>query len=623
MTTRTFSAETGKILQLMIHSLYTNRDIFLRELISNASDACDKLRYEAVANGALMGSDNELSIRITLDEAARTLRVEDNGIGMNEADLVANLGTIAKSGTQEFAAALAEGGKSGVDLIGQFGVGFYSAFMVADQVEVWSRKAGESEGWHWVSDGTGEYTVEASDAAPTHGTSILLHMREDAHDHLDQHKLRNIVQTYSDHIGFPIYLLRDGEPEEKINSASALWTRPKSEITEDQYREFYRSVAHLPDQPWLTLHQKAEGKLEYTSLLFIPSMKPFDLFHPDRRRRVKLYVKRVFITEEGAELVPHYLRFLRGLVDSQDLPLNISRETLQQNPVLMKMSEAISKKVLSELKKRLDADVEDYKKFWENFGAVLKEGLCEAIAPKEQILETCLFNSSLGDEVTRLDDYVARMQPEQEFVYYLTADGLDAARASSQLEGFRARNIEVLLLTDHVDDFWVNVVSEYKGKKFKSVTRAADDLDKFSSTEASEGEEAKTPLDQDEIGALIGAMKEALGEEVRDVRTTSKLAESPVCLAVGEGDMDIRLEKFLREQKQYPGRSAKILEINPTHPVIRALAAKAANGHFDADAQEVVLLLLDQARLMEGEEISNPSAFARRIGQLMQRTLAA
>jgi molecular chaperone HtpG len=627
MTKRSFSAETGKVLQLMIHSLYTNRDIFLRELISNASDACDKLRYEAVSNGALIAGDSELMIRVQVEPEQKRITIEDNGVGMNEADMVANLGTIAKSGTQEFVSNLSGDKASDVELIGQFGVGFYSAFMVADTVTVYSRKAGEEQGWQWESDGTGEYTIATSEEAPTRGTRIVLSLRDDAADYLDKFKLEHIIQTYSDHISFPIMLQRDAETPEKANAASALWTRSKSEITEEQYNEFYRSVAHLPDSPWLTLHQKAEGKLEYTSLLFIPSMKPFDLFHPDRKRRVKLYVKRVFITEEGVELIPHYMRFLRGLVDSQDLPLNISRETLQHNPLLAKMSEAIVKKTLTELKKRADKDLADYISFWKNFGAVLKEGLCEALAPKEQILEASLFFSSLHDageeDFTRLDSYLERMRDGQEFIYYLTADSLEAARLSPQLEGFRKRGIEVLLLTDHVDDFWLNVVSEYKGKKFKSVTRAADDLEKFAANETEEEKKDEPKLEKDAVEGLVAALKAALGEEVRDVRTTAKLAESPVCLAVGEHDMDIRLEQFLRGQKQYPGRTAKILEINPTHPIIHALAAKVKDGALPEDAKEAALLLLDQARLMEGEEISNPGAFARRISMFMAKSLAA
>ncbi len=624
--THNFSAETGKVLQLMIHSLYTNKDIFLRELISNASDACDKLRYEAVTHSELLAEDAELTIRVIADEAARTITVADNGIGMNEVNLISNLGTIAKSGTQEFLTELSGDAARDVALIGQFGVGFYSAFMVSDRVEVFTRRAGEEQGWKWESTGTGEYTIEPAEGL-SRGTRIVLHMRQDAAEYLDTHRLQHVAQTYSDHIAFPILLGKaDGELQ-KANSASALWTRPKSEISEEQYQEFYRQVAHLPDAPWMTLHTKAEGKLEYTNLLFIPGMKPFDLFHPDRKRRVKLYVKRVYITEDGVDLIPHYMRFLRGLVDSQDLPLNISRETLQNNPLLTRMSEALVKRVLTELKKRAEADAADYASFWKNFGAVLKEGLCESIAPKELILDACCFHSTLHDanetDFTRLDGYVERMKEGQEFIYYITADSLDAASMNPQLEGFRKRGIEVILLTDHVDDFWVNVVSDFKGKKFKSVTRVGKDLETF----ATSGEEPETlaedALPEESIQHLVAALKAAFGEEVADVRTTTKLSDSPVCLAVEENAMDIRLEQFLRGQKQYPGRTAKILEINPMHPIIRSLSARVTNGELSADAQDAAWLLLDQARLVEGEEISNPSAFSRRISQFLQRGLAA
>ncbi len=624
--THTFSAETGKVLQLMIHSLYTNKDIFLRELISNASDACDKLRYEAVTHPELLEGESAFEIRVTIDEEGRRLTIADNGIGMNEVNLISNLGTIAKSGTQEFLNNL-EGEKAAeVDLIGQFGVGFYSAFMVADKVEVFTRRAGDKQGYRWVSDGAGEYAIESAEDV-ARGTRIVLHMREDAKDYLDPHKLRYIVQTYSDHIGFPILLGRANEEPQKANSASALWTRPKNEVSEEQHQEFYRQVAHLPDKPWMVLHNKAEGKLEYTTLLYIPGMKPFDLFHPDRQRRVKLYVKRVFITEEGIELVPHYMRFLRGLVDSQDLPLNISRETLQHNPLLARMSEALVKRTLTELKKRADADMSDYAIFWKNFGAVLKEGLCEAIAPKEQILEACCFHSTAHQtdeaDLTRLDTYIECMKEGQDTIYFLTADSLDAARANPQLEGFRKRGLEVLLLTDHVDDFWVNVVSEYKGKKLKSVTRVGNDLDAFTAEESEEKKEQIDALPEAQIQSLIAALKATYGEEVLDVRATTKLDESPVCLAVEEGAMDIRLEQFMRAQKQYPGRTSKILEINITHPIIRALAGKVQDEILPEDAAEAAWLLLDQARLVEGEEISNPGAFSRRISQFLAKGLAA
>lgn len=620
-----FSAEISKVLKLMIHSLYTNRDIFLRELISNASDACDKLRYEALQDDALYEGDNELKITLSFDEKHKTVTISDNGIGMNRDDLVSQLGTIAKSGTEEFLAQLSGDAQKDVSLIGQFGVGFYSSYMVADRVVVHSRKAGEAEAWRWESSGDGEFSVGPAEQR-ARGTSITLFVNKDSKEYLDKFKLKHIAQTYSDHIAVPIELIDEEGNAERINEASAIWTRPKSEITREQYQEFYRHVAHSPDEPFLTLHNKAEGKLEYTNLLFVPSMKPFDLFHPERRRRVKLYVKRVFITDENVEIVPAWLRFMRGIVDSQDLPLNISRETLQDNPLLGKIREAITKKVLSELAKKAKKEPESYTNFWRDFGAVLKEGLCESMAPKDKIFDVCRFASTHSeDELTSLEDYIARMKEGQEAIYVINGDDTQSLRNSPQLEGFKKHGIEVLLLSDHVDDFWLNVNPEYQGKKFKPVTKAGDDLDAFAdepedalSDEAKE-DKAKTKADMD---ALIERIKNVLGEQVRDVRTTSKLSESPVCLAVGEGDMDMRMERFLREHNQLPMEMPKILEINPDHAIIKAMVTKLADVKATDDVREHCFLLLDQARIQEGEPIQDPAAFSKRISQLMQQALA-
>ncbi len=615
-----FAAETSRVLQLMIHALYTNRDIFLRELISNASDACDKLRYEAVTDGALLGDQPELNIRISFDEKAKTLTVEDTGIGMNREDLIAHLGTIAKSGTSEFLSQMTGDNSKDVNLIGQFGVGFYSAFMVADRVTVTSRKAGDDASWQWESDGSGSYTVSEAPQAPR-GTSITLHMKPDAKDYLDRHKLGHIVSTYSDHIGFPITLTDSEGVEHHLNEGSAIWTRPKSEVTEEQYQEFYRHVAHSPEKPWAVLHNKAEGKVEYTSLLFIPGIKPFDLFHPERRRRVKLYVKRVFITDEGVELVPPYLRFLRGVIDSADLPLNISRETLQKSPVLDKIRESVTSRVLTELKKRGEKDPAEYAKFWENFGAALKEGLCEGNAPRDKILDACRFYSTHGDELVSLTDYKSRMKEGQEAIYYLTGDTLSVLRNSPQIEGFKKRGIEVLLFTDHVDDFWTGVTVKYGELPFRSVMKAGADLEKFAAPDEKETE--SKPEAKAEVEALCAAMKTLYGDAVRDVRVTHKLAETPICLAVDEGDMDMRMERFLAEHKQLPKRMAKIVEINPTHPVITALAAGVAKGGMDKNAEDALWLLLDQALIAEGEPVADASAFAKRLSQFLTKGLAA
>lgn len=640
--TLSFSTETSKILQLVIHSLYTNKDIFLRELISNASDACDKLRYGVLTQPELaQGSDFSPRITLATDKKARTLSIRDNGIGMNREDLIAHLGTIAKSGTQEFLSQIEQGKERDVSLIGQFGVGFYSAFMVADTVRVISRRAGTQEAHCWESAGQGEFNVRpATDAEAAaagvaqHGTAITLHLRASEDGYLDRFRLQHIVRTYSDHIPFPILLETEEEKEaEQINKASCLWMRPKSEVSDEQYREFYRHVSHSPDEPWMTLHHRAEGKIEYTSLLFIPSRPPFDLFHPDRRRRVKLYVKRVFITEEGIDLVPHYLRFLQGVVDSEDLPLNISRETLQHNPVLERINESLAKKILSELKKKAAKEPEAYAAFWKHFGPVLKEGLCESIAPKEQLLETCRFYSSRSpDALISLEEYAARMKPGQEAIYYLTGDRVETLLASPQLEGFLAAGVEVLLLTDHVDDFWVNAVPGYKDKEFISATRADIDLRRFAEGGANgddDGGKKDAPEDKaaDEAEPrtqqFIAFLKTIFGDAVQDVRISHKLTHSPVCLAVGAGGMDFRMERFLMEHKQLGGRGAKVLEINPSHPTLQALMKRWEREGDAAGIADAAHLLLDQARILEGEEISDPKAFSARLNAFLQRGLAA
>lgn len=616
-----FSAEISKVLHLMIHSLYTNKDIFLRELISNASDACDKLRYESLTNKGLVG-EAEFQIALAIDKKAKTLTISDNGIGMSREELIKNLGTIAKSGTQDFLTSLSGDSKKDLPLIGQFGVGFYASFMVASKVSVTSKRAGSDEAWQWESEGAGEFVIDAAEKAER-GTSITLFLKPGEEEYLDTFRLRHIVQTYSDHISFPITITNEEGKTETVNTASALWMRPKSEITPEQYKEFYHHVAHSPDVPWLTLHNKAEGKLEYTNLLFIPSVKPFDLFHPDRKRRVKLYVRRVFITEENVDIVPQYLRFLRGIIDSEDLPLNISRETLQDNPMLAKIKESVVKRVLSELKKKGAEDNQAYNVFWKNFGPVLKEGLCEAATPREQILENCRFYSNFTDDNTliTLDGYIERMKPNQDTIYYLTGERMEALRSSPQLEGFTQRGIEVLLLNDHVDDFWVNVVFDYKGKKFKSVTRADIELDTLG--EAKGDKTDSKPQDNDKVKSLCLRIKEILGDQVKDVRPTHKLTSSAVCLAVEEGAMDFRLERFLIEQKQLQKGSAKILEVNPDNAIIQSLVNRLSDNSSTSDIEDVTWMLFDQARILEGEEITDPAAFTRRLQHFVAKSLAA
>ncbi|PKU24362.1 molecular chaperone HtpG [Telmatospirillum siberiense] len=612
-----FQAEVSKLLDLVVHSLYSNKEIFLRELISNASDACDKLRYAALTQPDLLsGGGGDFRILVTPDKTARTLTVADNGIGMNREDLIDNLGTIARSGTAAFLDQITGEAKGDMNLIGQFGVGFYSAFMVAEKVEVISRKAGEDQGWRWTSDGKGEFTL-AEDADAQRGATLILHLREGEDEFLDGHRLRNIVKTYSDHIALPVVLVEDGK-EEAVNSASALWTRAKSEITPEQYKEFYHHVAHAFDEPWATLHYKAEGAIEYTGLLFIPSQKPFDIFHPDRKQHLKLYVKRVFITDTCDELLPPYLRFVRGIVDSQDLPLNISREMLQHNPLLAKIRTGLVKRILSELKKKAEDADGDYATFWSTFGAVLKEGLYEDFERKSEILDLCRFATTVSDEPISLATYVSRMKEGQEAIYTISGDDIEALKKSPQLEGFIAKGIEVLLLTDPIDEFWPNAITAYQEKPLRAVTQGAADLSAIKGAEGAE-ETRPEPAAGDAMASLIAAVKLALGEQVKDVRSSDRLIDSPVCLVADEGDVGLHLERLLRQHQQANQRAPRILEINPRHPLIRRLAEEAkADGAADRLA-DTAWLLFDQARIVEGEVLPDPAAFARRLSKMLEK----
>jgi len=618
--TKTFQAEVSRLLDIVAHSLYSEKEIFLRELISNASDACDRLRYAALTEPTLAEGDTNYRVVLTPVKSSRTLTVADNGIGMNRDDLIENLGTIARSGTAAFMNQLTGDARKDMSLIGQFGVGFYSAFMVADKVEVLSRKAGDSEGWRWVSDGKGEFTIEPAPNL-TRGTRITLHMREGEDEYLDPHRIRQIVKTYSDHIALPI-VLADGNKEETINTASALWTRPRSEITPEQYKEFYHHVGHGFDDPWLTLHAKAEGVLEYTYLLFVPSAKPFDLFDPERKSRLKLYVRRVFITDEGTDLLPAYLRFVRGIVDSEDLPLNISREMLQSNPMVTRMRQALTRRVLGELGKKAEEAPEEYAKFWDNFGAVLKEGLYEDREQRDALVGLARFRSSARDGLISLDEYVAAMKEGQDAIYTITGDSLDLVRKSPQLEGFRARGVEVLLLTDPIDEFWVPALGNYKDKPFKSATRGGVDLAKIKPLDE-KTDEAEKPAPPAKLASLIAIFKLALGDAVKDVRGSDRLTDSAVCLVADEGDMDMHLERLLKQHRQLDTASKRILELNPRHSLIERLAASVSEAGASDQLSEFAWLLLDQARIIEGEQLPDPPAFARRLAMLLERGLPA
>ena len=609
-TSHQFQAEVAKLLHLMVHSVYSDRDVFLRELISNAADALDKLRYEAIAHPALLEGQPDLTITITPDKEQKTLTITDTGIGMSEQELVDNLGTIAKSGTQAFVEQV-KAKQGDVHLIGQFGIGFYSGFIVASQVDVISRRAGSEKAFMWSSDGSGSFTVTPVENAPR-GTSIVLHLKDDALEFLEDWKIESVVRTYSDHIAHPIMLAVGDETARQINSANAIWTRAKSDITAEQHKEFFGHISGTYADPALTLHYRAEGRNEYTVLLYVPGERPFDLYDPERRGRQKLYVKRVYIADD-VEILPAYLRFVRGVIDSEDMPLNISREMLQNNPQVAAIRKAVTNKVLFELKKLADTDDAAYRKLWDIYGPVLKEGLYEDMERRDQLYELVRFKSTKGDWVS-LKDYIAGLKENQTAIYYLTAEDAAKAKASPQLEGYKARDVEVLLLTDPVDSCWVRTALGFDGKPFKSVTQGSADLDMIGAKD-----EAKPDAAEDAATAVLNAaLKQALGERVKDVRSSKRLTESAVCI-VNDSMMDRTLEKLLSRQKDSGILvSAPILEVNPTHPLIKALAALVkAKGAASVD--DAAQLLLDQAFIIEGEQVPDPANFAKRLADVMAK----
>ena len=618
-----FQAEVSKVLGLVINSLYSNKEIFLRELISNASDACDKLRYLSLTDQQLAKGLAEFSINIATVKKDRTITITDNGIGMNNADLVENLGTVARSGTTAFLESLSGDEKKDSALIGQFGVGFYASFSVAEKVEVLTRKAGEKQAWLWTSDGKSSYSIaEAERNDP--GTSVTVYLKKEDKDYIEEARIRNIVRTYSDHISIPI-MLAGKEGETQINTGSAIWTRQKKDITDEQYKEFYHHVGNVYDEPWVTLHNRAEGKIEYTNLMFIPSSKPYDLMNPDRKNRLQLYVKRVFITDDCDDLMPAYLRFVRGIVDSEDLPLNVSREMLQHNVVVKRIRSALIRRVFNELKKKAEKDPEEFSKFWANFGAVLKEGLYEDHENRDKILEIVRFNSTASDKLISLAEYVERMKKGQTEIYYISGEGLDLVKASPQLEGFKARGIEVLLMTDPVDEFWLPMVGQFDDKPFTSATSGGVDLSKIKSVkdkkENDDKNEAKK-ADDASVAKLILALKESLGETVKDVCSSDRLTDSAVCLVAGEGDMDLHLERMLKMQGQMEvPTAARVLEINPAHPLIIKMSEVVNKPAKKTALNDMALLLFDQARIIEGEPVSDPAAFSQRLNSILEQGL--
>ncbi|MBI4809497.1 MAG: molecular chaperone HtpG [Nitrosomonadales bacterium] len=615
-----FQTEVKQLLHLMIHSLYSNREIFLRELVSNASDACDKLRFEALHNDALYENASDLNIRISFDKEARTLTIRDSGIGMSRDEVISNLGTIAKSGTRDFFSKLSGDQQKDAHLIGQFGVGFYSAFIVADKVSVLTRRAGEKadQGVRWESDGGGEFSIEMVDRV-ARGTEITLHLREGQDDLLAGYKLREIIKKYSNHIVQPILMQKeewkDGKYEtlaedETVNQASALWAKSKNEITEEQYREFYKHVGHDFDDPLAWSHARVEGKQEYTQLLYIPSHAPFDLYDRQARHGIKLYVRRVFIMDDAEQLMPQYMRFVRGVVDSADLPLNVSREILQESKDIEAIRKGCTGKVLGLLADMAENDKEKYAKFWGEFGQVLKEGVGEDFANKDKIAALMRFATTKADtaeQIVSLKEYIARMKDGQEKIYYVTADSFNAAKNSPHLEVFRKKGIEVLLLSDRVDEWVVSNLHEFEGKQLTSVAKGGLDLGALE--DAAEKQEQEKQAG--ELKGLTDRIKSSLADKVKEVRITHRLTDSPACLVAGEHDISGNLARLMKAAGQKAPNAQPILEINPKHPVV--LRLQEENGRFD----DWAAVLFDQALLAEGGQLDDPAGFVKRINQLM------
>ena len=615
-----FQAEVKQLLQLMIHSLYSNKEIVLRELISNASDAADKLRFEAISNGALYDGDSDLKIRIAFDKDARTLTISDNGIGMSRDEVISNIGTIAKSGPKEFFNALSGDQAKDANLIGQFGVGFYSAFIIADKVSLTTRRAGETTAVRWESSGEGDFTLEEADKA-TRGTDVVLHLREAEDEFLSDWKLKTIIRKYSDHITLHIVMKKsewkDGaevatDEDETVNKASALWARNKNDITEDEYQAFYKHVSHDFENALSYTHSRVEGKQEYISLLYIPSRAPFDLYDRERRHGIKLYVKRVFIMEDAEKLMPQYLRFVRGVIDTSDLPLNVSREILQSSRDVDAIKAGSVKKVLSLLEDMAENKPDDYAKFYGEFGRVLKEGPGEDFANKDKIAGLLRFASTKTDneeQSVSLKDYIARMQPEQELIYYITAESFAAAQHSPHLEIFRKKGIEVLLLSDRVDEWLLGSLTEFDGKKLQSIAKGDLDLGKL---ESDTEKDIQKKIEK-ETKSLVKKIKTSLGDQVKDVRVTHRLTDSPACLVSDANDLSGNLARMLKAAGQTAPESKPILEINPGHKLVKRLEAETAETVFN----DLALVLFDQALLAEGGSLNDPASFVKRMNSLI------
>ena len=622
--THAFQADVQQVLQLVIHSLYSNKDIFLRELVSNASDACEKLRFEAIAAPDLLGDGAELAIDLAVDADAHTLTLRDNGIGMSHDELVQNLGTVAHSGTRRFLDSIAAGQKVDAQLIGQFGVGFYSAFIVADSIAVTSRRAGHDDAWTWRSTGDGQFSIEPASADTPRGTTLQLHIREDASDYLQTWKLRSLVRTYSDHVGFPIRMAKpaaneDAEAEaatelEVVNQASALWTRPKTELSDDDYKAFYKHVSHDFADPLAWTHNRVEGNQNFTSLLFLPEHAPFDFQHSrDERKGLKLYIKRIFIMDAAEQMLPAYLRFASGVVDSDDLPLNVSRELLQESKQVERIKGALTKRVLDMIEKIARDEPEKYIGFWNAFGATLKEGVAEDATNRERVLKLLRFpttRSESAEQRVSLDDYIGRMAGLQEDIYYITAESWNAARNHPKLEALKARGIEVLLMHERIDDWMSGYLHEYEGKKLRNVAKGEIDLDKLGDAQ----DKAKQEETAKAAAPLVERIKAALGDKVKDVRVSNRLVDSAACLVVDEYDMSLQMQRLFQAAGQAAPASQPILEINPEHALLQRLQAAPDD---DARTTDYATLLFEQAMLAEGGHLDDPAAFIARMNRLL------
>ena len=612
-----FEADTGKILDIVINSLYSEREIFVRELISNASDAIDKKKYLALTNKSINDTSDPFEIKIEVNSKENTIKISDNGIGMDEEDLINSLGTIARSGTKAFLEQFnksKDDKKEDVNLIGQFGVGFYASFMVADKVEVVSKKAGTDKSWKWISDGKSGYNIEKSDKKNS-GTELILHLKKDAKEFLEGTRIQFVVRKYSDHISYPVKMLevsKKDAKEETINEASALWTRAPKDIKEKQYEDFFSHIGAGFGKPLLTMHNNTEGTVSYTNLLCIPSSKPFDLFNPDRKSSLKLYINRVFITDKCDNLIPAYLRFVKGIVDTQDIDLNVSREMLQNNPAVAKISKSLVGKILRELKKIADKDKAKYIQFWNEFGQVLKEGLYEDLERKDTLLELARFSNNENDDLISLEDYVNAMDKNQKDIYYIAADTKSQALSSPHLEGFKSKGIKVLVMADPIDQFWLSMAGQFKEKNFVSITQGEIDLDNIKSDKKDPKNKDTKKDDVDKrFTNLIAHLKASLGQNVKDIRLTSKLTDSPACLVADKGDMDVAMENLMKQRDPNYQGAPRILEINPEHALVEKMNKLLSDKKHNNLVDDAGTLLFEQARMMEGKLPSDPTKFAK------------